>query len=39
MSKIANAFENGTALLFDYSRRDPLNHNAQVKEVKIHGDV
>ena len=32
-------FENGTALLFDYSRRDPLNRNAQVKEVKIHGDV
>ena len=31
--------ENGTAWLFDYTERDPLNHNAQVKEVKIHGYV
>lgn len=31
--------QNGKALLFDYSQRDPLNHNAQVKEVNIYDEL
>ena len=31
--------KNGKALLFDYSERDPLNHNAQVREVNIYDEL
>ena len=32
-------FKDGKALLFDYSERDPLNHNAQVREVNIYDEL
>lgn len=31
--------KDGKALLFDYSERDPLNHNAQVREVNIYDEL